>query len=125
MAGTTAPLTIWNVLEATITIIAACLIVMRPLFIRLFDNRSVLYRGRRNPRPKDNTDDALIDSAGGRFTHLQDPPSTKTQVNAERRWPGVGKHPDHPVSGSESDVEAMELHNSHVHVKNTVDVYRS
>ena len=125
MAGTVAPLTIWNVLEVTITIIAACLIVMRPLFIRLFDNRSVLYRGLRNPRPKDNTDDTLIDSTGGRFTHLQDPPSTRTQVNAQRNWPGVGKHPDRPISGSESAVEPMELQNSHVHVKNTVDVHWS
>ena len=125
VAGTAAPLVIWNVLEATITIIAACLIVMRPLFIRLFDNRNILYRGRRNPRPNDKTDDALIDSAGGHFTHLQDPPSTRTQVNAERQWPGVGKHLGRPISESESVVEAMELHDSHVHIKNTVDVHRS
>ena len=87
---------------------------MRPLFIRLFDDGSVLYRGHKNARPKNNTGDAVIDSAGGRFTRLQDSLSTKTQVNAERHWSGVGKHPDHPVSGSKLDVEAVELHNNHI-----------
>ena len=126
MVGTTAPLVIWNVLEATVTIIAACLVVMRPLYIRLFEQRLVVYRGGKKSNPSTNTDGPLIDPTGGPFMHIHDGIngiSNKTQIESERRWPGVGR-PHDPVE-SDPDLEAYEFQDRTVHVKNTVDVSRT
>lgn len=95
---------------------------MRPLFNRLFGNTRVLHRGAKNFSPSDNTDGALIDSAGGRFTKMQDPLSIKRHVSAERHWPGVGRQ--HERADWDSDLEDVELQNGHVHVKSTVDITR-
>lgn len=125
MVGTVAPLVIWNVLEATVTIIAACLVVMRPLYVRLFEQRLVLYRGGKKSNPSNNTDRPLIYPMGGRFMHIHDGingTSSKTQVESERRWPGMGRQHD-PVE-LDPDLEAYEFQDRTVHVKNTVDITR-
>ena len=122
MAGNAAPLVIWYVLEATITIIAACLIVMRPLYVQLFDRRLVRYPGRNRFTPNDNTDGTLIESAGGVFRNIQNGSSTIAQVESERRWPGVGRQ-RHDAE-TDSDLEALEVQDQAVQVKTSLDVSR-
>lgn len=119
---TVAPLVVWNILEATISVIAACLIVMRPLFLQLYPDVLDRYARQKKPSTSNKTSATMIQPSA-KYAYIDGSSATDTSISAHKGWLGSGKSKG--MSDWNVDSEAMDFPFPGVHVQNTVSVARS
>lgn len=107
------PIIIWQTLEATVTIVAACLILLKPLFVRLFPDL-VERHARRQHAAGDNIHYGLIASPGQQ-THAIDGASTHGLVVTDKKLPASGTQEN--AGDCASNLEGLEFPIRNVHLK--------